>query len=61
MLTKETATTSSKLYLFDNSRSLEIDGFSYIPFEQTIAETAAQYIEASQEQFPPKILKVKQL
>ncbi|MFZ1336634.1 MAG: NAD-dependent epimerase/dehydratase family protein [Saprospiraceae bacterium] len=61
MLTKETATTSSKLYLFDNSRSLEIEGFEYIPFEQTIAETAAQYMEASLEQFIPKVLKVKQL
>ena len=61
MLTKETATTSSKLYLFDNSRSLGIEGFQYIPFEQTIAETAAQYIEASHEDFNPKVLKVKQL
>lgn len=61
MLTKETATTSSKLYLFDNSRSLAIEGFSYIPFEQTIKETAAQFIEASQQQFIPKVLNVKQL
>ncbi len=61
MLTKETATTSSKLYLFDNSKSLAIDGFTYIPFEQTIRETALQFIEASQQQFIPKVLNVKQL
>ena len=61
MLTKETATTSSKLYVFDNQKSMDIEGFKYTPFEKTIADTAHQYIEASHNKFEPKVLKVNKI
>lgn len=56
MLTKETAKTSSKNYIFDNKRSLAIDNFSYRPLETTIAEIAAQFKAVSAHKFPPSVL-----
>lgn len=61
MLTKETAVTSSKKYLFDNSRSLKVDGFKYTAFEETIRDIASQYLEASKHNFSPSILNVHKL
>lgn len=61
MLTRETATTSSKQYLFDNSKSLSIPGFQYTDFDQTIKDIAGQYLEASNNSFQPSVLKVHRI
>ena len=52
LISKPTArTTACKLH-FDNARSLSVPGFSYTPFEKTLADMAELYKEASQKNFP---------
>ncbi len=61
MVTRETATTSSKQYLFDNHRSLSIPGFQYTDFDETIRDIAGQYLEAAKNNFQPSSLKVHRI
>ncbi len=42
-LTRETANTAMNTWLYDNSRSLSLEGFSYTPVEETIAEVARRF------------------
>jgi dihydroflavonol-4-reductase len=48
VVTKESARSSVSTYEYDNTKSLDVPGFAYRPLEQTIRETAAQYLESKQ-------------
>lgn len=61
MLTKETAITSSKTFLFDNTRSLAVGGFQYTPIDESIRDIAEQFLEASNHNFNPSFLNVHTL
>jgi len=61
MLTKETAITSSKTFLFDNIRSLAVGGFQYTPIDESIRDIAEQFLEASTHNFNPSFLNVHTL
>ena len=54
--TKESARASVTNFKYHNEKSLKVPGFSYLPFSQTISETAIQYAEAKKDGFQPKIL-----
>ncbi len=56
VVTKESARASVSSYSYDNAKSLTIPGFSYRPLEQTIQETAAQFLEASRDGFSARVL-----
>jgi dihydroflavonol-4-reductase len=55
-LTKETAANASQTFSFNPSKSVEAFDFKYIPIEETITATSLQFIKASQQDFPSKIL-----
>ena len=44
--TKESARSSVSSFYYDNAKSLAMPGFRYRPLEETILETAAQYLDA---------------
>ena len=47
VLTRETASNSSRTFYYHNGKSLaQFDDFEYLPIEQTISETAAQFLAA---------------
>jgi len=46
LLTKETAQNSSRIFYYDNQKSLQHFDFEYIPIRQTIEQTALQYLES---------------
>lgn len=54
--TRESARASVTNYTYGNEKSRSVFGFEYRPFEQTVNETAAQYLEAKKEGFAVKIL-----
>ncbi|MFN0033713.1 MAG: NAD-dependent epimerase/dehydratase family protein [Saprospiraceae bacterium] len=56
LATKESARASLTNYTYSNDKSRSVFGFDYLPLEQTVRETAAQYLEAKREGFPPKFL-----
>lgn len=56
MLTKETANTSMKEYLFDQQRSLAVEGFSYTPLAETLQAIGNQYLIAVQNNRVPMVL-----
>jgi len=56
MITKETARHSGNCYQYDQTKSVQELDFQYTPIEQTIAETAAQFKAAAEEDFAPKVL-----
>ena len=56
LITRETAEHSSRVYYYDNQKSIESFNFEYIPVEQTIAETSRQFIQASNNGFTSKYL-----
>lgn len=56
IVTRESARASVSSYLYSNSKSLALPGFSYRPLEQTVRETAEQFLEAAREGFGPRVL-----
>jgi nucleoside-diphosphate-sugar epimerase len=56
VVTKESARSSVSSFYYENAKSLSIPGFQYRPLEQTIRETATQYLEAKKEGIRPKVL-----
>ena len=48
VLTKETANNSSRIFYYDHSKSMGQFDFSYIPINQTIRETAEQFLTSAQ-------------
>lgn len=57
MATKESARASVTNYTYANEKSRSVFGFEYIPFAQTVRETAAQYLESKRAGGGPKFLK----
>ncbi len=56
MVTKDTARTSSKSFLFDNTKSKTTLQFEYRPIEETIRETAQQFLKSYDQQLPAMYL-----
>ena len=56
VVTRESARSSVSSFTYANTKSLGIPGFAYRPAEQTIRETAAQFLEAAQDGFRPRVL-----
>ncbi|MEQ1744636.1 MAG: SDR family NAD(P)-dependent oxidoreductase [Saprospiraceae bacterium] len=56
IVTKESARASVSSYYYDNAKSLTVPNFSYRPLEQTVRQTAQQFIEASKDGFGPRML-----
>ena len=56
LLTKETARNASRSYFYHNEKSLDQLHFQYTPIEQTIEETALQFLESSKNDFAPRYL-----
>lgn len=56
MATKESVRASVTHYTYGNEKSRSVFGFEYIPFEQTVRETAAQFLEAKREGYGVKLL-----
>ncbi|MBK6932175.1 MAG: SDR family NAD(P)-dependent oxidoreductase [Saprospirales bacterium] len=56
VVTRESARAGVSQYFYDHTKSLTLEGFSYRPLEQTIRETAAQFLEAAQAGSRPMIL-----
>ena len=56
MLTKEMVQLTARTYIYDSSKSVEQLGFKYTPIKQCVEQTSAQLIEASKQDFIPKIL-----
>lgn len=57
VVTKESARSSVSSYSYANQKSLSIPGFSYRSLDQTIDETARQFLDAAQKGFPPAALR----
>ncbi|MBL7808331.1 MAG: SDR family NAD(P)-dependent oxidoreductase [Saprospiraceae bacterium] len=58
MATRESARASVTHYTYGNEKSQSVFGFRYLPFEQTVHETAQQYLEAKKEGYAVKLLEV---
>lgn len=58
MATRESARASVTHYTYGNEKSQSVFGFRYLPFEQTVHETAQQYLEAKKEGYVVKLLEV---
>lgn len=56
LLTRDSARASTCRFSYRNDKSLTVSGFTYRPIEQTIRETAAQFLEAARDGFSPRIL-----
>lgn len=56
VVTRESARASVASYFYENAKSLTLPGFSYRPLEQTVRETAAQFLEAARDNFSPHVL-----
>ncbi|MCS7036077.1 MAG: SDR family NAD(P)-dependent oxidoreductase [Saprospiraceae bacterium] len=56
LLTRDSARASMGRFSYSNAKSLSVGGFAYRPIEQTIQETAAQFLEAAKNGFAPKVL-----
>lgn len=56
VVTKETARSSVSSYFYDNAKSKSVFNFQYTPLEQTIRETAAQYLMAVKNGEKPMVL-----
>lgn len=56
IVTKESALSSVSSFYYENAKSLSVFDFKYRPLEQTIQETAAQFLEAKKEGMQAKLL-----
>ncbi len=57
MVTKESARASVSRFFYHNEKSLAF-GFQYRPLEQTIRETAAQFLTAKKDHLSPAVLPI---
>jgi len=58
IVTRESARSSVSTYRYNNAKSLTVPGFAYRPLEQTIRETAAQFLDAANHGYPARVLPV---
>lgn len=58
VVTKESAQSSVSSYDYTNEKSLTVPGFTYRPLEQTVRETAEQFVDASKNGFGARVLPV---
>ncbi len=58
LLTRATAKLAGSTYFYDNKASLESFDFKYTPIQQTIQETAEQFLLAKKENLAAKFLKL---
>ena len=56
LATRESARASVTNYTYGNEKSRSVFGFEYLTMEQTVRDTARQYLEAKGEGFLPKFL-----
>lgn len=56
LLTRDSARAAMGRFSYSNQKSLSVGGFTYRPIEQTIRETAAQFLEAARDGFTPRVL-----
>ncbi len=56
VVTKESARSSVSSFYYENAKSLSVFNFQYRPLEQTVRETAAQFLEAKKEGMKAKVL-----
>jgi nucleoside-diphosphate-sugar epimerase len=56
VVTKESARSSVSGFYYDNAKSRSVFNFQYRPLEQTVRETAAQFLEAKKEGMRAKVL-----
>lgn len=56
IVTKESARASISSFTYDNSKSLSLPGFNYRPLEETIRETAEQFLESTQDGYGSRVL-----
>lgn len=56
LATRESARASVTHYTYGNEKSRSVFGFEYIPFEKTVKDTAAQYLEGKGEGYAVKFL-----
>lgn len=59
LITRENAKMTALIYQYQNDKSRQDLNFEYIPFEQTIHETAELMRAAAAEDFSPKVLPVR--
>ncbi|MBI1225764.1 MAG: NAD-dependent epimerase/dehydratase family protein [Bacteroidetes bacterium] len=55
-ITKQTARSSSRSFFYDNRKSLAAFPFQYLPIEQTVQETGAQFLQSEKNGFAPDVL-----
>lgn len=56
VVTKESARSSVSSFYYENTKSLSVFNFQYRPLEQTVRETATQFLEAKKEGMKAKVL-----
>jgi dihydroflavonol-4-reductase len=59
LITRETAAHSSRLFFYDNKKSIETFDFDYIPLEETLSETTQLFQQAAQQDFAPRLLPLR--
>lgn len=56
LATRESARAGVTHYTYGNEKSRSVFGFEYLPFEQTVGETAKQYLEAKKAGYEVRFL-----
>ncbi|MFN0016131.1 MAG: SDR family NAD(P)-dependent oxidoreductase [Saprospiraceae bacterium] len=56
IVTKESARASVSSYFYDNAKSLTVPDFTYRPLEQTVQQTAKQFLDALNDGYSPRML-----
>ena len=56
LITKSSATHTSRTFIYENQKSTQVFDFQYIPIEKTIAEMGAQFKKSSALNFKPAYL-----
>ena len=55
-ITKQTARSSARNFIYDNQKSLAAFPFQYTPIKQTVRETGAQFLRSTKNGFAPDVL-----
>lgn len=58
VVTQESARSSVSEFYYDNKKSKSFPGFAYRPLEQTVRDTANQFLEVAQNGFAARVLPV---
>jgi nucleoside-diphosphate-sugar epimerase len=58
VVTKESARASVSSFQYNNAKSLSLPGCSYRPLDETIRETAAQFLDAADDGFGARVLPI---